>query len=89
MIRDVPELVLQFTIYEGLRRVVQRFNGEKKLDTGFHLLLGGTAGALSAVFSTPLDVRFSCFSFCTVSVHPSVYGLHTSALPILDTVQHS
>jgi solute carrier family 25 (mitochondrial S-adenosylmethionine transporter), member 26 len=59
VIRDVPELVLQFTIYEGLRRVVQRFNGGAQLDTGFHLLLGGTAGAVSAVFSTPLDVRSS------------------------------
>lgn len=55
--RDVPELVLQFAIYEGLRRVVRRFNGGAKLDTGCHLLLGGTSGAVSAVFSTPIDVR--------------------------------
>jgi solute carrier family 25 (mitochondrial S-adenosylmethionine transporter), member 26 len=70
VIRDVPELVLQFTIYEGLRRVVQRFTGGAKLDTGFHLLLGGTAGAVSAIFSTPLDVR-TCSAFtytCTAQV---------------------
>ena len=57
--RDVPELVLQFAIYEGLRRAVQRVTGGAKLDTGCHLLLGGASGAISAVFSTPIDVRSS------------------------------
>jgi len=64
LLRDVPEVAIQFTVYEALRKGVQRGRqGEKKLQTYEHLVLGGAAGAVAAGFTMPLDLcapsRFS------------------------------
>jgi len=56
LLRDVPEVAIQFTVYEALRKGVQRGRqGEKKLQTYEHLVLGGAAGAVAAGFTMPLD----------------------------------
>lgn len=55
LIRDVPEIAIQFTAYEAFRRAVVRRRGEEKLPTYEHLLLGGAAGALAASCTMPLD----------------------------------
>lgn len=55
LMRDVPEIALQFASYEFLRSILQRRSGEK-LATWQHLLLGGLSGALAACATMPLDV---------------------------------
>jgi solute carrier family 25 (mitochondrial S-adenosylmethionine transporter), member 26 len=55
VLRDVPEIAIQFATYEALRATFQR-RTDQKLTTWQHLLLGGTAGAIAAVFTMPLDV---------------------------------
>lgn len=59
--RDVPELAIQFSVYEALRKAVAGRreaapNGRpQKLATWEHLLLGGLAGAVAACVTMPLD----------------------------------
>jgi hypothetical protein len=52
LLRDVPELAVQFTAYEALRRAAQRrrtdAGANPKLATWEHLVLGGLAGAAAA-----------------------------------------
>jgi solute carrier family 25 S-adenosylmethionine transporter 26 len=65
LLRDVPELAVQFTVYEALRRAAQRRRGAAegcaaggaatKLATWEHLVLGGAAGAAAATVTMPLD----------------------------------
>jgi len=56
LMRDVPEIVIQFGVYEKLRSVVQEKRKVAKLTTPEHLLLGACAGAIAATFSMPLDL---------------------------------
>lgn len=62
LVRDVPELVIEFTTYEMLASWFQDARarwGDKVPDLPHsmkHLVLGGAAGAVSAVLTTPLDV---------------------------------
>ncbi|KAK9804260.1 hypothetical protein WJX72_003751 [[Myrmecia] bisecta] len=56
LLRDVPELAIQFTLYERLRMVVERKRDVKKLRTWEHLLLGGISGACAASATMPLDL---------------------------------
>ncbi|KAK9840744.1 hypothetical protein WJX81_001695 [Elliptochloris bilobata] len=55
LLRDVPEIAIQFTLYENLRRLVERRRGVAKLRTWEHLLLGGLSGATAASVTMPLD----------------------------------
>jgi solute carrier family 25 S-adenosylmethionine transporter 26 len=59
LLRDVPELAVQFTAYEALRRAAQRRRSDAganpKLATWEHLVLGGLAGAAAATVTMPLD----------------------------------
>lgn len=69
LLRDVPELAVQFTVYEALRRAAQRRHAGSeaafaeaqargkahKLATWEHLVLGGAAGAAAATVTMPLD----------------------------------
>lgn len=61
LLRDVPELAVQFTVYEALRKGVMRHRAHQwgdpqhKLATWEHLLLGGLAGAAAASVTMPLD----------------------------------
>lgn len=41
LLRDVPELALQFTIYERLRHSLSAKRPDQKLQTWEHLVLGG------------------------------------------------
>ena len=45
LLRDVPEIAIQFTLYERLRKAVQRRRAVDKLRTWEHLILGGLSGA--------------------------------------------
>ncbi len=45
LLRDVPDIAIQFTLYERLRRVLERRRGVTKLRTWEHLILGGFSGA--------------------------------------------
>jgi solute carrier family 25 S-adenosylmethionine transporter 26 len=56
--RDVPEIAIQFAVYECLRTLVQRdvSGSAKKLATWQHLVLGGISGALAACTTMPIDV---------------------------------
>ena len=56
LMRDVPEIAIQFAAYECLRSAVQGRNQGKKLATWQHLLLGGLSGALAACTTMPIDV---------------------------------
>ena len=47
LLRDVPDIAIQFTLYERLRRVLERRRGVSKLRTWEHLILGGFSGTLS------------------------------------------
>lgn len=55
LIRDVPEIAIQFTAYEAMRRFVVKHRGQEKLPTYEHLVLGGIAGSLAASCTMPLD----------------------------------
>lgn len=62
IVRDVPEIALQFGMYEALRGAVQwhtaRSGAEAggKLPTWQHLVLGGAAGAFATSVTMPIDV---------------------------------
>eukprot|EP00898_Chlorokybus_atmophyticus_P003880 jgi/Chlat1/4493/Chrsp29S04433 len=56
VMRDVPEIAIQFTVYEFLRRKLERSRQVKKLRTWEHLLLGGLAGSGAALCTMPLDL---------------------------------
>lgn len=68
ILRDIPEIAIQFAAYDSLRCCVQRRRGDgdagsggapaapAKLQTWEHLTLGGASGALAAVATCPLDV---------------------------------
>jgi len=55
LIRDVPEIVVQFACYEALRRQLLRRRGDSKMPTYEHVLLGAAAGSIAATCTMPLD----------------------------------
>lgn len=55
LLRDVPEMAIQFSVYETLRKLVMNRRGGQKLYTWEHLLLGGVAGAAAACCTMPMD----------------------------------
>mmetsp|Transcript_28011 Transcript_28011/g.95497 ORF Transcript_28011/g.95497 Transcript_28011/m.95497 type:complete len:354 (-) Transcript_28011:425-1486(-) len=55
VMRDVPDIALQFYCYEWLRRIVGQEVGKEKLKTWQHLALGGLSGAVAAAVTMPLD----------------------------------
>lgn len=55
LLRDVPEIAIQFSTYEFLRHARQQHGGHEKLRTYEHLLLGGMAGAIAACCTMPMD----------------------------------
>lgn len=71
LMRDVPEMTIQFTVYEALRKAGEDAaakRGAKGTAATHPLLLGGVAGATAALFSTPLDViktQLQCNGFAT------------------------
>lgn len=44
LLRDVPDIAIQFTLYERLRKTLERRRAVAKLRTWEHLILGGFAG---------------------------------------------
>lgn len=72
LLRDVPEMTIQFSVYEALRKAVtggEESDGSENSEGGKEggrwvapawashpLLLGGIAGAAAATITTPLDV---------------------------------
>lgn len=55
LLRDVPDIAIQFTLYERLRRALERRRKVAKLRTWEHLILGGLSGATAASITMPLD----------------------------------
>ncbi|KAL3151859.1 hypothetical protein ABBQ38_012823 [Trebouxia sp. C0009 RCD-2024] len=55
LLRDVPEIAIQFALYEKLRKEVEGRRGYAKLRTWEHLVLGGFSGACAATATMPLD----------------------------------
>lgn len=56
LIRDVPFSGLQFAFYERFRKMAQRQSGSTELSAGAELVVGGAAGGLAGILTTPLDV---------------------------------
>ncbi|CAM6009251.1 unnamed protein product [Sphagnum balticum] len=56
LLRDVPEIAIQFGVYEKLRAVLQAKRNVTKLTTAEHLTLGACAGAIAAALTMPLDL---------------------------------
>lgn len=56
LMRDVPEICIQFAVYENLRAFVKEKRKVEKLTTPEHLLLGAVAGAAAATCTMPLDL---------------------------------
>jgi len=55
LIRDVPEIAIQFTVYESMRRHLAQKRGQATLPTYEHLLLGAIAGSVASSCTMPLD----------------------------------
>ncbi|EIE21238.1 mitochondrial carrier, partial [Coccomyxa subellipsoidea C-169] len=55
LLRDVPDIAIQFALYERLRKVLERRRQVSKLRTWEHLILGGFSGATAASITMPLD----------------------------------
>lgn len=74
LMRDVPEIAIQFGVYEKLRRCMESKRQVTKLTTPEHLVLGAVAGAVAATCTMPLDVvktRQQCglsASFSTIAL---------------------
>lgn len=56
IIREVPFTVIQFPLWEGLKRWRQNQTGRSQVSGLEGGLLGSAAGAVAAAFTTPLDV---------------------------------
>ncbi|GIL76831.1 hypothetical protein Vretifemale_6363 [Volvox reticuliferus] len=68
LLRDAPEIVIQFTVYRYLKELAEQRSGAAvapppssvaaaaAATAAEHLLLGGAAGAAAALATTPLDV---------------------------------
>ncbi|KAL2612617.1 hypothetical protein R1flu_024309 [Riccia fluitans] len=56
LMRDVPEIAIQFGVYEKLRSYTTERRKVSKLTTPEHLLLGAFAGAIAATCTMPLDL---------------------------------
>ena len=54
--RDVPYTMIQFALYEELKRVQGRRNGKNKVTPGEAAVCGSVAGAIAGGVTTPLDV---------------------------------
>ncbi|KAK9902064.1 hypothetical protein WJX75_003057 [Coccomyxa subellipsoidea] len=55
LLRDVPDIAIQFALYERLRKALERRRQVSKLRTWEHLILGGFSGATAASITMPLD----------------------------------
>lgn len=67
LLRDVPEMVIQFSVYEQLSKALDQWQAGQEQHRGSsgggrgrgstqHMVLGGAAGAVAALLTTPLDV---------------------------------
>eukprot|EP00897_Mesotaenium_endlicherianum_P007358 jgi/Mesen1/6650/ME000340S05814 len=56
LMRDVPEIAIQFSVYEKMREFVASRRKVEKLTTPEHLVLGAFAGAVAATCTMPLDL---------------------------------
>lgn len=56
LMRDVPFDSLQFTLYQVARNSYLAATGREQLSRGEAAVIGGGAGALTGIFTTPVDV---------------------------------
>jgi len=75
VLEDVPDMAVKFAAYESMRAAHERITGKprdqaSRLDD---LLMGGTAGALAAAATTPLDV-LKTRMMCSAASRPTLQG---------------
>ncbi|GBG60612.1 hypothetical protein CBR_g8633 [Chara braunii] len=76
LMRDVPEIAIQFWAYEKMRVFVDKRRNGRKLTTPEHLALGAIAGAIAATCTMPLDLvktRQQCGM--RINVHSILLGV--------------
>lgn len=81
LMRDVPEIAIQFGIYEKAREIVQQRRNVDKLSTPEHLMLGAFAGAVAATCTMPLDLvktRQQCGSGA-LAIHRIIMQVHAES----------
>ena len=78
LLRDVPDIAIQFTLYERLRRMLERRRSVSKLRTWEHLILGGFSGTLqTGSLQTALPLLLTKDTTYGASV-PSLIGWHSA-----------
>ena len=81
VLEDVPDMAVKFAAYESMRAAHQRITGKSRdqasrLDD---LFMGGTAGALAAASTTPLDV-LKTRMMCSAASRPTLSGAFKAVL---------
>lgn len=81
VLEDVPDMAVKFAAYETMRNVHAQLTGKKRGEASRveDLIMGGTAGALAAAATTPLDV-VKTRMMCAASSRPTVTSAVRSIL---------
>lgn len=81
VLEDVPDMAVKFAAYETMRNVHAQLTGKKRGEASRveDLIMGGTAGALAAAATTPLDV-VKTRMMCAASSRPTLTGAVKSVL---------
>jgi solute carrier family 25 S-adenosylmethionine transporter 26 len=75
VLEDVPDMAVKFAAYESMRVAHARITGKSRDQASRvdDLLMGGTAGALAAAATTPLDV-LKTRMMCSAASRPTLSG---------------
>jgi solute carrier family 25 S-adenosylmethionine transporter 26 len=81
VLEDVPDMAVKFAAYESMRAAHSRITGKPRGNTSRFddLIMGGTAGALAAAATTPLDV-LKTRMMCAAVSRPTLHGAFVSVL---------
>lgn len=76
LIRDVPFSGLQLAFYERFRKIAQKQTNTIDISASVELVVGGAAGGLAGVLTTPLDViKTRIQTQTTMQIHSTMQGL--------------